>query len=70
MAHTLILPTKMGATSLPPTWSTQQTTGQKGLLSETQSEITSNTDDGDTNTSSVVYANKPNSTPIGTLVTN
>lgn len=69
MIHTLISAPKMGAASWHPAWSTKQIPGWQGLLSETQSQITSNINDGCEN-SSGVDANKPHSTSMDILATN
>lgn len=58
----------MSAPSWHPAWSTKQIPGQQGLLSETQSQITSNIDDCCAN-SSGIYANKPHSTFMAILAT-
>lgn len=58
----------MGAASWHSAWSTKQIPGQQWLLSETQSQITSNIDDSCAN-SSGVYVNKPHSTFMDILAT-
>lgn len=68
MVHTLISAPKMGAASWHPAWSTKQIPGKQGLLNDTQSQITSKTDDACAN-SSGLYANKPHSTSMDILAT-